>query len=582
MIFGMGWTVSYQLVRDAALTDDERDALVKLVNAEDRRGYDAEGFRLAVARLPGAVGVLACGMSKLGGGLEDRDARQMVAAINAAHAVLPGSELRLSDDLEVFGIEDGRCSLTGVPTAELVEDVGELVAVRELTAATVPEPLAGLLARLARGEPLPAQTAALDARLIKLAFATIKTLKYDDPSCEPIKGLLRRVPRDRLIERGFKDLKTILNNPAISVFYDAVDAVDDVAPLVTGFLTIWRKPAGLYWYGDLGFSQRTWDQLARDPRVIAQMTADLEAVTLEADEMVHRRAERSARVLARSGDPEALRAVIGLVRRWRLDRLPMLLEYHARNGAIRALCEHGGAAGYATVALEIERERSVQRRGDLARGLARLDSARAAPIVARLIDGTGGHLDLARAAASIGGADGAAMLARIAALPLARLHDWIPRLCRDHGIEPPPLPPLPPDEERVVHPVEEVRDEALEALIERRERGLFVALVWAEALHRALQARERGSSSAPGWKGWEDLLPEKIRRTTTVKQLAWAAGDGAKVLGPQTSIAALVPVQQAGLPVTLAAFPPALFRFSDDERAGLLAEEAALVEGAPR
>jgi hypothetical protein len=578
----MGWTVHYQLVRDAALTDDERAALVKLVTAEERRGYDGAGFGLAVARRPGAVGVLASGMSKLGGDFEGRDANQMVAAINAALDALPGSELRVFDDYEVFGVEDGRCSLSGEPTAELVEDEGELVAVRDLIAPSVPEPLAGFLAQLARGEPLPAQSAALDAKLIKLAFTTIKTLKYDHPSYEPIKGLLRQVPRDRLIERGFKDLKTIINNPAIRVFYDAIDAVDDLAPLVPAFLAIWRKPGGLYWYGDLGFSQRAWDRLARDPRVIAQMTADLEAVTVDADEIVHRRAERSAQMLARSGDPEALRTVIAFVRRWRLDKLPTNLQYQSRSGAVRALCEYGGAAGFATVVLEIDRERSAHRHGALALGLARLDGARAASIVARLIDGSAGHSDLAQAAASIGGADGAATLARIAALPIARIRDWIPKLYREHGIEPPVLPPLPPDEERIVHPAEEARNEALEAMIERRERGLFVALVWAEALHRALQVRERGSSSGPGWKGWEDVVPEKIRRTSSAKQLAWAAGDGANVLGPQTPIAALVPVQQAGLPAALAAFPPAVFRFTDDERARFLAEEATLVESAPR
>src|SRR5687767_2549643 len=154
----MGWTVSYQFVRDTALTADERAALVKVAAAQDRRSYDGEGFGLAVARgTGGAGGVLATGASKLGGGLEDRDAAQIVEAINAALDALPGAELRLFDDYEVFGVEDGRCSLTGVPTAELVEDEGDLVAVRDLVAPDVPEPLAGILAARARGEsPAPA------------------------------------------------------------------------------------------------------------------------------------------------------------------------------------------------------------------------------------------------------------------------------------------------------------------------------------------------------------------------------------------------------------------------------------------
>ncbi len=550
-----------------------------MVTAEDRRTWDGEGFGLAVARETGASGVLAAGMSKLGGGLEDRDATRMVSAINAALDALPGAELRVSDDFDVFGIEAGRCSLTGEPTAELIEDEGDLIAVRDLVTPAVPEPLAGLLSRHARGERLP--PAVLDAKLIKLAFKTIKGLTYDHPSYPAIQDLLRQVPRDRLIERGFKDLKSILNNPAIGVFYEAVEAVDDLAPLVPGFLAAWRKPGGLYWYGDLSFRDRTWDRLARDPRVIAEMTANLAAVTLDAGEMVHRRAERAAQMLARSGDPDALRTVIAMVRRWRLDRLPSLLEYRSRHGAVRALYEYGGAAGFATVALELERAGSAHLRGVLGRGLARLDPGRATSIIVRLLDGSAGHSELAHAAVAIGGADGATMLARIATVPVARLREWLPRLCRDHGIAPPDLPPMPSDEERLVHVVEDARQEALSALIARRERGQFVALVWAEALHRALQTREHGSSSGPSWTSWDDLLPDKIRHTSAAKQLAWAAGAGAEILGPQTQIPALAPVMRAGLPGALADFPTGSFRLTDDERAAFLAEEAGLVERAP-
>jgi hypothetical protein len=573
----MGWTVGYQFVRATPLTAGERAALVTLATAEGRWTWDGEGFRLAVARDGGAGAVLAGGMSKLGGGLDDRDAAQMVEAINAALDALPGAELRVSDDHDVFGIEDGRCSLTGEPSAPPVENEGDLVPVRDLVAPTVPEPLAGLLARQALGEAL--LPAALDAKLIKLAFKTIKTLKHDHPAHEAVKDLLRQVPRDRLIDRGFKDLKTIVNNPAIRVFYDAVDAVDDVAPLVPGFLAAWRKPGGLYWYGDLSFTQRTWDRLARDPRVIAELTADLAAVTLDAAEIVHRRADLAAQLLARSGDPSALRAVVAMVRRWRLDRLPTDLEYKSRNGAVRALCDHGGVAGFATLALELERARAAHRRGELGRALARLDPARATPIVTRLLDGSGGHRDLAHAAISIGGADGAAMLARIAALPVAKFRDWLPALCRDHGLAPPALPPLPPEEERLVHVVEAAREEALAALISRLDRGLFMALVWAESLHRALQSRERGSSDGPSWKGWDAFVPEKILRTSTAKQLEWAAGPGAAILGPQTPVPSLASLLHAGLPATLADYPPGGFRLTDAERAAFLAEETAFVDG---
>jgi hypothetical protein len=465
-----------------------------------------------------------------------------------------------------------------VPTAELVEDEGELVAVRDLVAPSVPEPLLGLLSLLARGEAPP--PAALDAKLIKLAFKTIKGLKYDQPYHQAIQDLLRQVPRDRLIERGFKDLKTILNNPAIGAFYEALDAVDDLALWVPAFLAAWRKPGGLYWYGDLGFTERTWDRLARDPRVIAVMTADLAAVTLDADEMVHRRAERAAGVLARSGDRDALCAVIAMVQRWRLDQLPTHLEYRSRSGAVRALCERGGNAGFATVALELERAGSAHLRGVLGRGLARLDAGRATPIVMRLLDGSAGHQDLANAAVAIGGADGAAMLARIAALPVARLREWLPRLCRDHGIDPPEFPSMESDEERLVHVVEDARREALEALIAQRDRSRFVALVWAESLHRALQTRERGSSSGPSWQGWEAIVPATILHTTATKQLGWAAGAGAEILGPQTPIPALAPIMRAGLPGALANFSTGEFRLSDEERAVFLAEEAGFVDRA--
>jgi hypothetical protein len=148
---------------------------------------------------------------------------------------------------------------------------------------------------------------------------------------------------------------------------------------------------------------------------------------------------------------------------------------------------------------------------------------------------------------------------------------------RQAGRVPIDEPPMPAPETLIAHPDAEVRQDALEALIQRGDRALYTTLLQAEALHRGLQLRDDKSSNAPGWRVWEEqaLVPQAVLRMPIDRQLAWAEAEGVTHLGPQIHFEAMVPVRRLGVVAVVATYPNPRLSLTADETAALLEEEDA-------
>jgi hypothetical protein len=577
----MGWTVWYQLVRAEPPTADELTALAAAAAAANAEPWDVEPFRLTVRSAPSGDGVVVDGASKIAMSLDESDdGRRMVAAINAAVDALPGAVLRLHDDFGAFGVAGGRCSLDGdEPEAPIVIEAGELVAIDTLvkTRMALPASLAGALAALAAG------TFAADRAkptVIAQALAALGALDRDDPRRGHVASLLDAIPLRQRAQVGLDRYGELGHHQTREYLGAIVDELDDVTPLVPAFLAAWQQPTGIHHYGDMPWRSATRDRFARAPEVIARMTADLaDAETADTDsELPWRRAEHAAQYLARSGAPDAVAALIALLRRWRGRDGHWRLHAHVLDASRTALGTIPHPQAVATLLLELAGRRPFGNPRDaLLRGLARIAPQRALPVLRQACAARSGMPSVVEALAAAGTAQARALLDELRDYPHRATRDTITRLDRQDGRPATDPPAMPAAESLLAHPDREVRQDALEALIQRGDRSLYLTLLHAEALHRQLQLRLENSSVGPGWRIWEerDLVPAAVLRLPIDRQLAWAAGEGAASLGPQLALEAMEGVRQLGVAAVVASYPEQRVVLSADETAALLAEEEA-------
>src|SRR6185312_10205432 len=98
---GMGWTVSYQVLRERPLDEAEVIKLAELVRRQQKLPWDSESFNLRVPKSPRADRVIADGWNKVSMGSTSNDVELVKAAVNEMHALL-GGELRVSDDFRAL------------------------------------------------------------------------------------------------------------------------------------------------------------------------------------------------------------------------------------------------------------------------------------------------------------------------------------------------------------------------------------------------------------------------------------------------------------------------------------------------
>jgi len=576
----MGWTVWYQLVRARAPSTEELAALAGAVEEANAAPWDGEPFRLAVRREPASDGVIVDGASKIAMSLDEtEDGHRMMAAINAVLAALPGASLRLHDDLGAFGILDGRCSLEGeVPEPPSPISSGELVAIDALVPTRKPLP-AGLdkaLAALAGGVFDGSRTT---PTVLGQALTALTTLDRNDPRRVAVHALLEAVPEMQRAQVGLDRYGTFGRLYETREYIGkVVDQIEDVRPLVPAFIAAWRHPKGLCFYGDMPWSQATRDRFARMPEVIAQMEADL--VTAEHkdgdDELPWRCAEHAAGYLARSGAPRAVAALIALVRRWRGRDAHWRLRLHLLQPARKALGDFPHPRAAATLALELAACRPFGNPRDaMLRGLARLAPHRALPILHLACDRRAGMRGVVEALAAAGTPEAMALFDTLRAYPHRGTRAEIAWQDRQAGREPIAEPPMPAPEALIAHADADVRQDALEGLIQRGDRTLYTTLLHAEALHRKLQVRHDDSSNGPSWRAWEEhaLVPPAILRMPLDRQLAWAEGEGVAQLGPQVHLEAMESVRRLGVAAVVADYPDPRVILSADETAALIDEE---------
>jgi hypothetical protein len=97
----MGWTVYYDLKRDAPLTADERGALEAHV-AGDTWAWAAEGYQLHFDDPP-KHGRIASGFTKLEHDPDSPDIDHLLDLLNELAGKIEGATLEVSDDLETIG-----------------------------------------------------------------------------------------------------------------------------------------------------------------------------------------------------------------------------------------------------------------------------------------------------------------------------------------------------------------------------------------------------------------------------------------------------------------------------------------------
>jgi hypothetical protein len=574
----MGWTVWYQLVRDTAPSRQELVALASVAATANQRPWDAEVFQLTVRRAAAPDGIIVDGANKISpdvGGSDD--ATRMVAAINAVLDALPGAALRVHDDLGVFGVEGGRCSLDADPAeAPTAVAFAELAHIAELVPPRVslPATLEKALATRARGA-FEGSTAR--PTVIAQAMSALDALGGDDPRRPDVLGLLEAVPPVTRAQVGIERYAALgRGHRARAYLGDLLASIEDVTSLVPAFLAAWCAPTGTYYYGDLPWTAATRDRLAAHPDVVARMEADLASAERDDgdEELPWRRAEHACDYLGRSSSPHACAALIELVRRWRHGTPHWRIESYLVAPAVQALGAAAPAHAFATLALSLAGASPLSRARDAAlAGIARIDPLRALPILRRACAGEAGMRGVVTALTIAGTADARALLESLRGYPLAEVRGSLGLSDSAESR----TATGPSAEELLTHRDAAVRLAALDDLIERGDRSLFVTLVHADALHQQVQRRFERSIHVPGWRIWRDqgIVPDDVLRASFRGRLTWAEGDGAAILGPQRHLDAMEPARRLGVAAAAATYPDPRISFSDDERAALVADEEA-------
>ena len=120
----MGWTAYYQILRDRPLDEAELVVLDEHITRTNRPAFECEGFGLAVTREARADRVLGYGWTKVPQSTdESEDHQRLCDALTALPRLIPGVEVRVSDDYECFGWDEDSQAVTldGPGGGELVD-----------------------------------------------------------------------------------------------------------------------------------------------------------------------------------------------------------------------------------------------------------------------------------------------------------------------------------------------------------------------------------------------------------------------------------------------------------------------------
>lgn len=564
----MGLTVQYCFVRDAQLTADERKGLAELVAMLNEEPWDAEAFHLEVAPAEPPDDIVACGWMKVAVSNESSDVERLSAALEVVRVRL-GAELRVTDDLGVLG--GSAVSLVHVSRDDFVD-----------IKTFAPPPTVRLskkLAALAGGDGVVS-----DERTMAQALRALAAVDRKHPTAVALRALLGRSAPVLVASAGLRGYGPLhRKQSAWDAVHDAMKHVDDVTPIVPGFLAMWRSPKGIYWYHDLWMPLRLSAALAAQPVVETELLAALREVDGAGgdDELVYRRAERAAMMLAHGRSDAGLGALLWMLRGTRTARKPYSHLYRVRIPALRALASNNDARCFATFVLELDRMNMLgQPYDDLVPAIARIDAARARPFVLELARRSILPNPLIEALAVLGKNDHDAR--RALAAFLAHPNPAVRKRARDRLTalgEPVETTAIvePAPEELVTHPDLETRRRALKTIADRRDRSTCVSLMAAELLDAMLRQQIDYQVLPFSWHDWKDVLPQQVRNLRPRARLAWALDEGQVQLGPQVVFDAVRPVLERGAASVAAEYPSLLFRLSDADRMALEAEEDAVL-----
>ncbi len=98
----MGWTVYYALKRHAPLTPEERESILRHVEASRVHPWTVEAYALELPETP--VGdVVASGATKVPYDLGNDDTEELIRLLNELLRLVPGAEFDVEDDLDLIG-----------------------------------------------------------------------------------------------------------------------------------------------------------------------------------------------------------------------------------------------------------------------------------------------------------------------------------------------------------------------------------------------------------------------------------------------------------------------------------------------
>jgi len=580
----MGWTASYQVVRDRILDDTELAGLAKLARALIAKPWDGEPFRLVVTRSMRPDKVIARGWIKLPMDSSSRDPARLCDALDKVQALFPSSLVRAVDDHDQLGWDprNGCFQFGGRDRRPLVDETPDDTWQALFEAVPAPPPplregLAALVEAAGQGLALNDHNRK-DERLVREAF---DAMIVPEANLEPLKKLLAACDPDVVARIGlsiYPSIQHVMN--ARDAVGHAFQTVTDVPALAELFAAAWSQPQGTYYYGDMWLPNEFAAKIAAQPLVRDRLLACVDLVEAgKTDKDIDQRcAEKSAVLLGRSADDTATRRLVAIVRKWRDQPQPHAMRFFVVQPALEGLAYGKLPTVAATLMLALDGSTCTYR-GDYQAivGASAADFELARPILRRMLTVGVGLPPALEAIETIGprAADFAEAIAPYLAYPHLGVRGLARRALTAIGHTPPSdEPPMPAPEQLVLHPNQEVRHEALRAIHARKDKAVFMSLAIAEQVDATLRIAT-GSSSLPfSWWDWKDLLPPKVVQGRPNDRVAWARSpDGQKALGAQRMLEVVAPIADLTASKVAGQLPPQRLTLDSATRSALAARE---------
>jgi hypothetical protein len=574
----MGWTASYQLLRQTPISPEEIAALAQLNQDAHAEPWEGEAFSIAVAQTARPDGVIAAGWTKFPNG-ESEDPERLQLVLERMVELVAGAELRVIDDYGWFE-QPGKKAPEWISVA-----YDELIDPAKLAPPALPQlpEVAERIAAELAGEA-PVVTSHREIEALYRALGVLEGVSHEVAGARE-----QTAAAEKLLDRGSPDAVALVglelypqiftHYAARAVLERAFDRVTNVASLTGAFLSAWTKGEGVYYHGNMPLPDRFCDALAAYPEVWNQMREDLKRCEqYPDDELLQRRGTRAVELLVRSRDNTALAAVLELIMRWRDKPRSFRFDYGVWSAAHEQLARRGDERAFAALVLYLDTMKSFTRSHAAAlTGLVRIDARRAA-----------GHVKAMAAAEvmlpvvvdllpQLGDEGAIAQLRRLAAFPSKNVsrqaREGLARLGVDAGARVEPPPP----EDLLLHRDGEVRESALREVYARKEPALYLSLAAAAAVDAHLRARTDSPALPFTWYDWDERLPEHVLRMRAEQTLQWAVAHAEEVFGAQTILAKIAPVLTHGSRVVADAIPSPSWKLADGERALLRHDEQQAV-----